>query len=101
VVPEQEDVLPVLEEPDARQERTERAHLVPEDREVAMVDVEVMVLDVGEHLAREGEALVERLEQLRREQRAVPLGDALTLGERSFARKRDLLAGVQSRDVGA
>ena len=39
--------------------------------------------------------------RLRREQRAVPLGDALTLDERSFARKRHVLAGVESRDVGA
>ena len=70
----------------ARQERPELAHLVPEDREVAVVDVEVMVLDVGEHHAGEREALVEGLAQLRREQRAVPLGDALTLRERSFAR---------------
>ena len=66
-----------------------------------MVDVEVMVLDVGEHRAREREALVEGLAQLRREQRAVLLGDALTLGQCSFARARDVLAGVESRDVGA
>ena len=30
------------------EQRAELAHLVPEDREVAMVDVEVVVLDVGE-----------------------------------------------------
>ena len=98
---EQEHVLAVRKEPVARQERTERAHLVPEDREVAMVDVEVMVLDVGEHRAGEREALVEGLAKLRREQRAVLLGDALTLGQSSFARTRDVLAGVESRDVGA
>ena len=59
VMAEQEDVLLVRQEPVARQECPELAHLVPEDRHVAMVDVEVVVLDIGEDRAGEREALVE------------------------------------------
>ena len=86
VMAEQEDVLLVRQEPVARQECPELAHLVPEDRHVAMVDVEVVVLDIGEDHAGEREALVESAAHLGREQRPVLTGDALPLCEHCLPR---------------
>src|SRR5690242_21533084 len=40
------------EESVRRQKRSELAHLVPEDRQIPVVDVEAVVLDVREHGAR-------------------------------------------------
>ncbi len=61
---EVEDVLRVGEEPVARQQRAELPDLVPEDRVVPVLDVEVVALDVREHEAREPEVLVERSDRL-------------------------------------
>ena len=61
------------------EERAELAHLVPEDREVAVVDVEVVVLDVREDSPREREALVEGGALLLGDELAVLGGDPLAL----------------------
>ena len=81
VVAKVEDVLAVGEKPVAGEQGAELSHLVPEDREVPVIDVEVVVLDVGEDGACELETLVEDLTRLAGQQRAVPLGDRVTLGE--------------------
>ena len=49
-----------VQEAVAREQRAELAHLVPEDRVVPVLDVEVVALDVREHRPREAEVLVER-----------------------------------------
>ena len=59
-----EDVLGVVEEPVPRQERAELPHLVPEERVVPVLDVEVVALDVGEHEPREPEVLIERRDRV-------------------------------------
>ena len=84
VVAQVEHILPVGQVGVAREQRSELADLVPEDREVAMVDVEVVVLDVREDLARAREAVVEGSAELRRHQGAMLLGDTLALGEQSL-----------------
>ena len=59
------------------EECAELANFVPEDRQVAVIDVEVVVLDVGEDRPSEREALVERPTVLLGEQRAILAGDLL------------------------
>ena len=59
VVAQVEDVLRLGEEPVVGEQRAELAHLVPEDREEPVLDVEVVVLDERVDRAREREALVE------------------------------------------
>src|SRR4029078_13528459 len=83
------------------EERPELAHLVPEDREVPVVDLEVVVLDVGEDRWGGGEALVEASAQSVRDQRAVLLGDPLPLRKHRLGGACDVLAGAEPRDVGA
>ena len=58
---EVEDVVCLVEEPVADQQLTELPGLVPEQRVVPVLDVEVVALDVGEDQAREAERLVEGL----------------------------------------
>ena len=71
VVAQEEDVFLVDQETVRSEQRPELARLVPEDREVPVVDVEVVVLDVGKDFPRERKALVEGLNRLVSEERAV------------------------------
>ena len=92
VAAELEDVLLVLEEPVLREESAELAHLVPEPREEPVVAEELVLLDVGEHGAREREQLLEGLARLVVEQPPVLLGEPVSLARELLGRTLDLLA---------
>ena len=98
---EVEDVLPVGQVVVPGEQRPELASLVPEDGEVAVVDVEVVILDVRVDRSSEREALVECVALLGREQRAMLRGDALPLREQGLGGACDVLARAEPRDVGA
>ena len=66
-----------------REQRAELAHLVPPPRQEPVVAEELVLLDVGEDHAREPEQLVEALARLLVEQRAVLLGEPVTLALRA------------------
>ena len=89
-----EDVLGVVEEPVACQQRTELPDLVPEDRVVPVLDVEVVALHVREHEPREAEVLIERGDGVVLvEQRAVLGADPVALGADLGQRAAEVLAG--------
>ena len=95
-----EDVLGVVEEPVAGEQRAELPHLVPEQRVVPVLDVEVVALHVGEHRSRETQVLIERREHLRvSQQRAALAGDAVSFGADLSDRTGDVLAILQPLDV--
>ena len=96
-----EDVLLLGQEPESCEESAELAHLVPEEREVAVLDVEVVVLDEREDRAGERQALVERPAFLLGQEGAVLLGDPLSLGQHPLEGARDVLARLEPLDVGA
>src|SRR5262245_10837793 len=101
VVTQVEDVLSLGQEPVPGEQRAELANLVPEDRQVAVVDVEVVVLDVRKDEPGECKALVEGAATVLVDQRAILFRNPLTLCERGVARTRNVLAGLEAGDVGA
>src|SRR3954466_6560783 len=78
----------------------DRAHLVPEHRVVAVLDVEVVVLQVRADEARQSEAVVEGgALGIGRQQRAVLRGYAIAALQELLARARERLAAVDAGDV--
>ena len=98
---EVEDVLGVVEEPVARQQRAELPDLVPEDRVVPVLDVEVVALHVREHEPREAEVLIERgggvvrQSSSARYSRADPVALGADLGQRAA----EVLAGLRGASM--
>ena len=82
-----------------REQGAELAHLVPEDRQVPVVDVEIVVLDVREHDPGEMQARVEGGALRLGQQLAVLGGDSLALRQDRRLRTCDVLAGGEPPDV--
>ena len=82
---QEEDVLLVDQKAVPGKERAELAHLVPENGVVPVIDVEVVVLDVGEHGAGEGKLLVECLSNLLGKKGAMLVGDPVAFGDHLLA----------------
>src|SRR4029453_11519742 len=95
-----EHVLLIGQETVAPEQSAELAHLVPEEREVAVLDVEVMVLDERKDRAGERQALVERLTLAVGQERPVLLRDPLSLRQHLLERARDVLGRLEPLDVG-
>ena len=97
---EVEDVLGVVDEPVASQKRAELAHLVPEDRVVPVLDVEVVALHVREYEPSQAEVLIERSDRVVPvEQRPVLGADPVALGAHLRQRAAEILAGRESREL--
>ena len=97
---EVEDVLGVVDEPVAREQRAELPDLVPEERVVPVLDVEVVALNVGEHEPRKAQVPLERGDRVvPLEQRPVLGADPVALGAHLCQRAAEVLAGLESLDV--
>ena len=87
----------VARNPCRDEQRAELAHLVPEDRVVPVLDVEVVALDVREDRPRQPEVLIERRSRLVvGQQRSVLVGDPVALGADRGERAGDVLARLRA-----
>ena len=75
------------------------AHLAPEHAHRPMLDVEIVVLDIGKHGARQAELAFERSAGVRVEQLGIFLRDAVALGGDPGGGTVDLLAALHTDDV--
>ena len=101
VAAQQPDVLDVLDHAVLLHDRADFAHLVPEHRVEPVLDVEQVVLDVGEHRLGAAEQFVELLAVLfLLDQAAVLGGDAVALGAHLLGRPLDADALLELADVG-
>ena len=74
-----EDVVFRLPEAPLRKQGAKLAHLVPELGHEPVLDVEVVVLDVGEHRARQAQSAVELGKYIALEKVTVDVRDLVTL----------------------
>ena len=93
---QEEQVVGRVPEAGVAQQRGQLAHLAPEHAHRPMLDVEIMVLDVGEDGAREAELAVEGRLRLGRQQCAIFGGDAVAFGSDFGGRAIDILAFAQT-----
>ena len=98
---QEEDVLGLLDEPLSGETGAELPHLVPEQREVPVLDVEVVVLDERKDGPGEREPVVKGLPELARHQSAVFLADPVALRDDRFERTCDVLARLETLDIRA
>ena len=100
VAVEVEDVFLHLEEPMLDKDASQLAHLVPEDRVMPVLHVEVVVLDVGVDAPGERDEVVEGLPiLLAGQQLTVFAGDPLALAGDLLERAGDVLARLELLDV--
>ena len=100
VAAQEQDVVVGLHQPGAAQHRAQLLDLAPDHRHGPVLDVEVVVLDVGEHHPGQPELAVEGLPVLVGGQQVAVLGhDPVALGPDRLDRPGDVLAGLEAGDV--
>src|SRR5208282_2780568 len=101
VATQQPDILDVVDHAVLLHDHGDFAHLVPEDRMEPMLDIEEMVLDVGEHRLGAAEQLVELLPVLFLvDETAILRDDAVALRPHMLGRSVDRYALFDFSNVG-